>query len=128
MTSLFAIVALSAGKFLGLPWLDPVMGIAGAVLVFRWSWSLIKETSEVLLDKQISDELSKAVTEAIERESGDRIVDLHLWSIGPGIYAAAISIVAGKARTPEYYKELLPDKIGLAHTTVEIYECGQESR
>ena len=36
LTSLLAIVALLAGKYLGLNWLDPVMGIAGAVLVGIW--------------------------------------------------------------------------------------------
>jgi cation diffusion facilitator family transporter len=37
LTSLFAIIALLGGKYLGLAWLDPVMGIVGATLVAHWS-------------------------------------------------------------------------------------------
>lgn len=49
LTSVFAIAALLAGKFLGLYLLDPIMGIVGGILILRWSVDLIKETSKVLL-------------------------------------------------------------------------------
>jgi Co/Zn/Cd efflux system component len=78
-----------------------------------------------LLDKQASPELEKAVGEAIESECGNRIADLHLWSIGPGIYSAAISIVTDEPKSPAYYKSLLPDNIRLAHTVIEVHKCNR---
>ena len=76
MTSLLAIAALSAGKYVGWNWMDPVMGIVGAVLITRWSWDLLKDTSCVLLDQQRSD-LEHDARQVIENDD-DRICDLHL--------------------------------------------------
>ncbi len=56
LTSLLAIVALLAGKYWGASWLDPTMGIVGAILVARWSLGLIKASSRVLLDWQVDAE------------------------------------------------------------------------
>ena len=52
LTSLLAIVALFIAKYIGLVWMDPLMGVVGAILVSRWSLSLLNSTSAVLLDKQ----------------------------------------------------------------------------
>lgn len=86
LTSLLAIFALLAGKFFGLVWVDPLTGIIGAFLVSRWSWGLLKDTADILLDKQALSGVEKAIKEAIERKEGNRIADLHVWSIGPNIY------------------------------------------
>lgn len=123
LTSLLAIFALSAGKFFGLVWMDPLMGLVGAVLVSRWSWNLLKDTSHILLDKQAPPEMQRIVKKAIEQKNGDRVADLHLWSIGPEIYTAAISVVTDKPKPPDHYKNLLPHEIGLVHTTVEVHRC-----
>lgn len=126
LTSVLAIVALLAGKFFGLLWMDALMGVIGAVLVCKWSWGLLKGTSNVLLDKQVSPQLEEAVKQAIEQKDGNRIADLHLWSIGPNIHMATISLVTHKPESPDYYKSLLPDSIGLVHTTVEVHQCKHE--
>jgi len=123
LTSVLAIVALLGGKSLGLVWMDPVMGVVGAVLVGRWSISLIRDTSRVLLDQEGPEGIRKAVVAAIESQADNRVSDLHLWSIGPGIYAAAISVVTSSPMPPEAYKQLIPEGIGLRHTTIEVYPC-----
>src|SRR3546814_10449650 len=51
LTSVLAIAALLAGRYLGLHWMDPAMGIVGAVVIARWSWSLMRDTAAVLLDR-----------------------------------------------------------------------------
>lgn len=122
LTSLLAIFALSAGKFFGFVWMDPLMGIVGAILVSKWSWGLLKDTSRTLLDKEISKEIHDKIKEAIEQKDGNKVADLHLWSIGPGIYSAAISVVTENPKSPDYYKELLPD-VGIVHTTLEVHKC-----
>jgi len=123
LTSLLAIVALLAGKYMGAGWLDPAMGIVGAVLVARWSFSLIRDTARVLLDHQAEDHHLAVLRESIEGNSTDRITDLHVWSIGHGIFAAEIAIVSDESRTPDYYKAQIPPQLDIVHVTVEIIRC-----
>jgi cation diffusion facilitator family transporter len=125
LTSVLAIFALSAGKWFGLAWMDPLMGIVGAALITRWSWALLRDTSAVLLDRQAPAELEQAVRHAIEGEAGNRIADLHLWLIGPQTYAVAMSIVTALPKSPPHYKSLLPDQARVGHMTVEIHRCGR---
>lgn len=122
-TSVLAIVALLAGKFYGLVWMDPMMGIVGAILVARWSWTLLHDSGRVLLDREAPSALRAAIETAIESDRDDRIVDLHVWSIGPQIYAAIISIVTHDPKSPEHYKLRLPGDIGIVHATVEVHHC-----
>ena len=121
LTSLLAIFALLAGKFLGLNWMDPVMGIVGATLVARWSLGLIRDTSGILLDHQAPGAILDRVNAAIEGVDGNRITDLHVWSIGPGIFSATITVVSNAPKPPEYYKVLIPDDLGIVHSTVEVH-------
>ncbi|HCY75082.1 MAG TPA: cation transporter [Ignavibacteriales bacterium] len=122
LTSVLAIIALSAAKFFGFIWMDPLMGIVGAILVSKWSWGLLRDTSRTLLDKEVSKEIQDHIKEAIEKKDDNKVADLHLWSIGPGIYSAAISVVTDNPKSPNYYKELLPE-VGIVHTTLEVHRC-----
>ncbi|NOX68721.1 MAG: CDF family Co(II)/Ni(II) efflux transporter DmeF [Gammaproteobacteria bacterium] len=122
-TSLLAIVALLAGKYMGAFWLDPVMGLVGAALVARWSYGLIRDTSRVLLDKQTEDHKAVAVRNSIEKHSTDRVTDLHIWNIGHNIFAAEIALVSDDPDTPDHYKSLIPSNLGIVHATVEIHRC-----
>jgi len=121
VTSLLAIVALLAGKYMGAGWLDPVMGIVGATLVARWSYGLIRETSRVLLDNQTAKHHLDELREAIEGHSSDRVTDLHLWSIGHGISAAEIVVVSDEPMPPNHYKALIPSELRIVHSTVEVH-------
>jgi len=123
LTSVLAIIALLAAKYFGLVWMDPMMGIVGAILVCRWSLGLLRVTSAILLDKQASNEIITKIREGIENAGDNRVADLHLWAIGPDIYSAIISIVTHHPELPEYYKKLLPSDLGLAHVTVEVHQC-----
>ncbi|HAO88590.1 MAG TPA: cation transporter, partial [Gammaproteobacteria bacterium] len=111
LTSLLAIFALLIGKYFGAVWMDPVMGIVGAILVSRWSLSLLKSTSAILLDEQGSQDITQHIHEAIEFNGDHRIVDLHLWTVGPGIYASVLSIVSRSPAEPRYFKSLLPETL-----------------
>lgn len=120
VTSFLAIFALFAAKYLGLIWMDPLMGILGAVLVSRWSLGLLRDSSAVLLDKQGPKDIQSKIIQSIENDDNNKVADLHLWSIGPNIYGVIISVVAHDPKPPAYYKELIPSGLGLLHVTVEV--------
>lgn len=128
LTSLLAIFALLAGKYLGQNWLDPFMGLVGAALVTRWSWGLLRASAHVLLDMQAPETLRRSILAAIESRDDNRVADLHVWSIGPGIYAAAVSVVAAEPLETHEYREMLPDRLGVVHLTVETHRCAQSRR
>jgi len=121
LTSLLAIFALLAGKYYGLVWMDPLMGIVGSVLVAKWSFGLLRTTSSVLLDRQASENIRQSIRESIENNGDDQVSDLHVWSIGPGIYAVELAVVTHDPRPPEHYKQMLPSERGLVHVTVEVH-------
>lgn len=123
LTSLLAIAALLAGKYLGAFWMDPVMGLVGAALVARWSFGLIRDTARVLLDRQVDAGQLDALRNAIEGESTDRVTDLHLWMIGHGIFAAELAIVSDTPQSPAHYKSLIPPSLNIVHATVEVHQC-----
>jgi cation diffusion facilitator family transporter len=122
LTSLLAIFALLTAKYFGLIWMDPLMGIVGAVLVSRWSLGLIRDTTGVLLDKRGPEDIRIKIKNNIEKNGRDQIGDLHLWSVGPNIYAAIITIVSLDPRPSEHYKRLIPSDLNLVHVTVEIQQ------
>ena len=121
LTSVLAIAALLAAKYIGLTWMDPVMGIVGGILVARWSWGLLRVTSTVLVDRQAPESVVERVHEAIVDDS-IRILDLHVWEIGPGYHAAIVAVESDRPLTPREVKEMIPDELGIAHSTVEIHE------
>ena len=124
VTSILAIVALLAGRFLGWAWMDPMMGIVGAVLVTVWAVGLARMSGSVLLDRQAPVGLRDSVKAAIEQDgSGDRLTDLHIWAIGPAIYAAELAVVSDRPQPPEHYRAKLPAGRGLVHVTVEVQLC-----
>jgi cation diffusion facilitator family transporter len=123
LTSFLAIFALLGGKYLGQGWLDPFMGIVGAALVIRWSWGLLRTSARVLVDMQAPEEIREAVRKAIESEGDNRISDMHLWAVGPGIYAAEIALVSSRPLNTDDCYKLLPRKLGIVHVTVETRQC-----
>ncbi len=123
LTSFTAIFALLAGKYLGAAWMDPVMGIVGSLLVANWSRGLLKDTSKVLLDRQVDGDIRKKVVQSIEDSGDERVADLHIWSIGPNIYNANIAVVTHEPKSPEFYKAQIPENIGLVHSTIEVHKC-----
>ncbi len=122
LTSLTAIIALSAGMLYGYVWMDPAMGVLGSLVVARWAYLLIKETAYVLVDGDHHGEIVDQVRASIESEPETRIADLHIWRVGPGNLAAILSIVTSIPHPPAYYKELLAPNDSLAHVTVEVIE------
>lgn len=119
LTSVLAIAGLLAGRYLGWVWMDPLIGILGAVVIARWSWSLMKVAGASLLDMTGSSKLAEVVRGRLET-GGDKVCDMHLWRVGPGHQALIVSIIARSPAAPEVYKARLAGISGLSHVTVEV--------
>lgn len=119
VVSALAIAGLLAGRHFGWTWADPAAGLLGAALVARFAWNLIRRAGSVLLDMNPSDALTAEVRTRLEA-SGDKLLDLHVWRLGPG-HHAVIAVVAAKAPGgAEAYRARLEDLPGLSHVTVEV--------
>ncbi|MCP9928373.1 CDF family Co(II)/Ni(II) efflux transporter DmeF [Cyanobium sp. CH-040] len=123
LTSVLAIVALTAGKVLGWIWLDALTGLVGAAVIAKWAWGLLRDTGVILLDGSVSGSIRRAVTEALESDRDTRVSDLHVWHITPSRLAAAIALVTHDPQDPGYYRTLLQDIPSLVHVTVEVNPC-----
>ncbi|MCA1440630.1 CDF family Co(II)/Ni(II) efflux transporter DmeF [Ensifer sp. IC4062] len=120
LTSVLAIIALTAGSLYGWTWLDPLMGVVGALVIARWSTGLIRDAGGVLLDYLPAGEgLSEEIRAAIEKD-GDRITDLHVWQLGPGHHGAIVSLVTNNPQNPSLYRDKLAHLHELSHVTVEV--------
>ncbi len=122
MTSVLAIVALGAGLLYGWSFLDPVMGLVGALVIASWSVTLLRSAGAVLVDAVPDERLASTVRQRLEI-NGDRLCDLHLWRLGPGHTAVIASIVSDDPQTPDAYKERLRGVSGLSHVTIEVHRC-----
>jgi len=123
LTSLLAIAALITGKAFGWIWMDPVMGIVGALIISRWSYGLLVDTSKVLLDRDVNVNAVKEIQSIVESDSDNRVTDLHVWRVGSHHLSAIISIVTHYPKPPEHYKKLLAGYDEMAHLTVEVNPC-----
>jgi cation diffusion facilitator family transporter len=123
LTSLLAIAALSTGKLLGWTWMDPIMGMVGSIVIARWSYDLLRDTSRVLLDAEVSEERRTEIRDTIEADADTRVADLHVWRVGPRHLAAIVSLVAHQPREPDHYKRMLAGRADLVHVTVEVQLC-----
>ena len=123
-TSMLAIVALTSGKFFGWTWLDPVVGIVGSAVVFSWAYSLLRDTSGILLDRiPASSDLPDEIRKAIESDGDSVVTDLHVWQVGAGKFAAIVSLVAHEPKSCESYRERLHEHEELVHVTIETHIC-----
>jgi cation diffusion facilitator family transporter len=124
-TSVLAIVALAGGMIYGWSWLDPVMGIVGAILVAVWAKGLLMDTGKVLLDREMDHPVVAEIREVIElldKSDETQITDLHVWRVGKESYACAVSIVTHSATlTPEQVRAQLSQHEEIVHTTIEIH-------
>jgi cation diffusion facilitator family transporter len=129
-TSVLAIVALLGGWLLGWSWLDPVMGIVGAVVVAVWAKQLVIDTSKILLDREMDHPVVDEIREAVEqggRASNTRVTDLHVWRVGKARFACAISLVTHDAAlTPAQVRNWLAQHEEVVHATIEIHRYGDK--
>ncbi|TAH36508.1 MAG: cation transporter [Alphaproteobacteria bacterium] len=127
MTSVFAIIALAAGYYYDLGFLDSMAGVVGAILMLIWAYQLTVQTASILMDKNIEPKRLEEIRNTIESNNDNRIADFHVWQVGPQHYAAIISIVTHTPQQPEYYKNLLSQFSELVHLSIEVNSCTESA-
>ncbi len=123
LTSVLAIGALLAALFLGWLWVDAAVGIVGGLVVGLWAWSLIRDTSYILLDRSAEPELADQIRQRIESEEDNRVADLRVWPVGPGVFAVIVSLVATSPRPPAHYSDMLRIFPQIVYVTIEAHPC-----
>jgi len=126
-TSVAAIVALAGAWLFGWDWLDPVMGLAGAVVVALWAKGLLVDTGKVLLDREMDHPVVEEIREVVAQRGadGDTVIsDLHVWRVGKAAYSCALGLVTHDQKlTPAQVREWLSVHEEIVHSTIEIQRC-----
>ena len=118
--SVLVIVGLLLARAFGWLWMDPLVGVAGALVILSWAASLVRDTGAILLDMIPDAKLEAELRAAIE-EDGDELADLHLWRLGPGHLGAIVSVVTDSDRATAHYRARLARFGSLSHLTVEVH-------
>ena len=124
-TSLLAIAALAGGLVWGLAWLDPAVALVGALVIGRWALGVLRDSARALVDASAPPKLAAQVRALIEGDGDAKLADLHVWQVGPGAYAAALSIVADAPHATQQYGARLEAVRALRHATIEVHRCPQ---
>ena len=118
LTSIFAIIALSAGKFFGLGWMDPVMGIVSSLVILKWAYALCRDTGSELLDVH-SRRLPPERVRKILEGRGIEVLDLHTWRVAPNAIACELVVLSSELRGGDFYRELVKEHFEFGHLIVE---------
>ncbi|MGJ7915852.1 CDF family Co(II)/Ni(II) efflux transporter DmeF [Massilia sp. LXY-6] len=118
--SVLAIIGLLLARQFGWLWMDPLAGVVGALVIANWSFGLMRDTGGILLDMNTDQRMADNLRQVIEG-NGDKVLDLHVWRLGPGHMGAVVSLLTRKPQhSPAFYHAALKRFKGLSHLTVEV--------
>ncbi len=123
LTSVLAIGALLGGRYLGITALDPLMGLVGAVVILRWSWSLLRDAARQLLDISPSVSDTRVIRKLLEEVDDVKVADLHLWEMGPGQRGCIVKLISASPRETAFYRDVIKSNVSVTHLTVEVQRC-----
>ena len=123
LTSVLAIAALAGALWWGWWWLDPLVGVVGAVVILVWAAGLLRGSSAVLLDREMDHPLAQRIRADLESDGDAKVADLHLWRVGRAQFAAVVCVVADVPLAPSAYRERLAVHAELVHVSVEVNRC-----
>ncbi len=128
LTSVAAIIGLAAAWLWGWNWLDPAIALVASIVILRWAWGLLRQTTGVLLDREGPDEIRRTARKLLQKNGDTDIVDLHIWSVGQGSWTLVAAVVAHGTTTPEQYRSSLRSMKNLHHPIIEVSYCRQCSK
>lgn len=119
LTSVAAIVALLAGSTWGLTWLDPVLGILGAVIILQWAWGLVKASSGCLLDITPEELQPDKVRYFVQRIFSLEVEDVRIWALGPRETACLLTLSQLAPSTRNEIRDRLTGEFGFTHLFIQ---------
>lgn len=128
LTSVLAIAALAAALWIGWWWLDPLVGVLGAVVICVWAIGLMRQSAAVLLDREMDHPLAREIREELESDGDAKVADLHVWRVGREQFAAIACLVADAPLEPAVYRQRLARHAELVHLSLEVNRCPTAER
>ena len=120
VTSIFAIIALIFGKYLGWDFLDAALGIVGSILVAKWALSLMQETGKTLLDAEMDHHVVDEIREVVAELPHTTLTDLHVWKVGKGKFSCILALETTVDLTADRVRAMLSIHEEIVHVSVEI--------
>jgi cation diffusion facilitator family transporter len=121
LTSVLAIAALVGGLLLGWRFLDPAVGALGGIVILQWSVGLARDSGKQLLDVVPSARMEESIRRALQTEPALRVLDLHVWELGPGRCGCVVALASPEPREASHYRKLILDTVDVSHLTVEVH-------
>jgi cobalt-zinc-cadmium efflux system protein len=125
-------VVLAAVVILTTGWqqADPVAGMLIAALVLASSWSILRDSTGILLEAAPSGIDTREVGERLARAPGVvEVHDLHIWTITSGFPALSAHVLVGRGEDCHGRRRelelLLRDAFGIEHTTLQVDHVGE---
>lgn len=120
VTSIFAIIALIFGKYLGWDFLDAALGIVGSILVAKWALSLMQETGKTLLDAEMDHHVVDEIREVLAELPQTTLTDLHVWKVCKGKFSCILALETTVDLTADRVRAMLSIHEEIVHVSVEI--------
>jgi cobalt-zinc-cadmium efflux system protein len=120
-------VVVAAVTILVTGWLvvDPLVSILIGVLVLASSWTILRDSTAILLEASPKGVDTRAVGERLARAPGVvEVHDLHIWTIRSGFPALSAHVLVGRGEDchgrRRELERLLHDEFGIDHTTLQV--------
>ena len=113
----------------GITWIDPLLSLAIAGVIFVGVVQIVREASDVLLESVPAHVNVERVEDRIRRVDGVAGVhDLHVWTLGTGSYALSAHIllpdrsISDATKILQQVDRAMRDEFAISHVTVQ-FEC-----
>jgi cobalt-zinc-cadmium efflux system protein len=105
--------------------IDPLVSVAIALLILGSAWSVLRDSTAILMEQTPSGVDAAAVAEAITDVPGVASVhDLHVWTITSGFDALSAHVLVGRGEDchglRREIERVLEARFGITHTTLQV--------
>jgi len=112
---------------------DPIVAILIALLILASSWTILRDSVEVLLETTPRGIDAEAVGRAMVGHSGVREVhDLHIWTITSGFPALSAHVLVDPGAdchaVRRELEHVLAERFALTHTTLQVEHAAARTR
>jgi len=110
---------------------DPVASVLVGVLVLASSWTILRDSTTILLESAPRGLDTRAVGARLAASPGVvEVHDLHVWTITSGFPALSAHVLVGRGEDchgrRRELERLLADEFGIEHTTLQVDHVGDE--